>query len=281
MDTRPHRRSSRAARTRDQRLICDARIARGVCIMRCAAVQRRPWGVSAAGGAAALALHLAFLSVVSLGASAGRASPSHGQATAMETPSATDSAASVLVFIDRTVVAAGHGPSASVLRMRTPRLKDLPVASFVRLSTPELGLSRDDEKSESLKATATTAVDGAERAMLFGRYINQIVARVDRAWVLPQSGPNGASHWGAAALGEPVGARSSETSTLFHCRVQVRQSRNGEVLEVTLLECDSSPEWQQSLVNAIDAASPLPAPPNQSVFARSLVLNFTSAGRTR
>jgi hypothetical protein len=55
----------------------------------------------------------------------------------------------------------------------------------------------------------------------------------------------------------------------------------GEVLEVTLLECDSSPEWQQSLVNAIDAASPLPAPPNQSVFARSLVLNFTSAGRTR
>jgi hypothetical protein len=82
--------------------------------------------------------------------------------------------------------------------MRTPRLKDLPVASFVRLSTPELGLSRDDEKSESLKATATTAVDGAERAMLFGRYINQIVARVDRAWVLPQSGPNGASHWGAA-----------------------------------------------------------------------------------
>jgi hypothetical protein len=281
MDTRTHRCLSRAARTRDQGMICDAPIARGVRAMRCAVVQRRPWGVSAAGGTAALVLHLAFLSIMSLGASAGRAPPSHGQASMMETPSATDRTVSVLIFIDQTALAADHGPSASIPRMRTPRLKDIPVAGFVRLPAPELGFSVDDAKSESRKATATTAVDGAERAMLFGRYVNQIVARVERAWVLPQSAPSGASHWGAAALGDPVDARSSETSTLFHCRVQVRQSRNGEVLEVTLLECDSSPEWQQSLVNAIDAASPLPAPPNQSVFARSLVLNFTSAGRIR
>lgn len=91
--------------------------------------------------------------------------------------------------------------------------------------------------------------------MLFGRYVNQIAQRINRAWVRP----------------------GIDGSQAFKCRAQIVQSRAGTVLEVTLVSCDSSPDWQQSLVNAIQAASPLPAPASTSVFTRSLVLDFTSA----
>jgi hypothetical protein len=245
-------------------------------LIRTRSTRRRPWGVSAAAAITALALHLLVLSVLSLGTSAGK-SP-RGDDSAIKAPGRNDSMASTLVFIDPTALAADHGPAAPALSIRPPRLKELPATRLVRLSAAELGLLGDDENS---RTTAATAVDGVGRAMLFGHYVDQIVARIKRAWVAPRSAPGGTSSWGAAAIGEARDARTSESSPLFRCRVQILQSRDGAVLEVTLLECDSSPEWQQSLVNAIDAASPLPAPPSESVFARSLVLSFTGAGRIR
>jgi hypothetical protein len=94
------------------------------------------------------------------------------------------------------------------------------------------------------------------RAALFGRYIGQIQARIERAWMRPRT-----------AIGDDY----------FECRVQVQQSARGVVLEVTLKECNGGPRWQLSLVSAIQGASPLPAPPDPSVFASSLELSFSSA----
>jgi hypothetical protein len=242
--------------------------------------RRRPWGISVAAAITALALHLVLLSALSLGASAGRPRSPQGEAAARETPSAIGRTASTPVFIDPNVLADDYGPTAPALEIRLRRLKERPVTRLVLLSAAELGLADDDSSENSIR-TATTAADGAERAMLFGRYVNQIAARIERAWVLPRTAPGGTSAWGATAMGGSADARGSESSPLFRCRVQILQSRDGAVLEVTLLECDSSPEWQQSLVNAIDAASPLPAPPSESVFARALVLSFTSAGQIR
>lgn len=89
--------------------------------------------------------------------------------------------------------------------------------------------------------------------MLYGRYLGQIRARIDRAWQRPRT-----------AIGAP----------LFQCQVQVDQDHVGRVQEITLLECNGASAWQLSLVHAIQSASPLPAPSNPAVFARHVLLAF-------
>lgn len=235
--------------------------------------------VSVVGALGALALHLVFLSALTLGTSAGRMPKGQGDTSSDAVPSTYEGAVSALIFIDPTALAGGPGVAAPHLE-RQPKLQVFPTARLVRLASIDRALSGDEDNSRSSEATALTQADGAEKAMLFGRYVNQIVARIDGLWVLPRTAPSGASFWSPA----PAAARDSapgDSLRPFRCRVQILQSRDGEVREVTLLDCDGSPEWQQSLVNAIDAASPLPAPPSESVFARSVVLNFTSMGRTR
>lgn len=98
--------------------------------------------------------------------------------------------------------------------------------------------------------------DGAERAALFQRYTGQIQARIERAWMRPRTGFE---------------------AGLFNCRVQIVQDRHGNVVETTLQRCNGAPAWQGSLVQAIQTASPLPAPPDPEVFADALTLEFTSA----
>lgn len=92
-----------------------------------------------------------------------------------------------------------------------------------------------------------------------GRYLGQIHARVDRAWVRPRT-----------TIGAPI----------FQCEVQIDQDRVGRVLEVTLLACNGGTRWQLSLVHAIEAASPLPAPPDPAVFAHRVVLHFRALAYT-
>ena len=88
---------------------------------------------------------------------------------------------------------------------------------------------------------------------MYGRYLGQIHARIDRAWVRPRT-----------AIGAPI----------FQCQVQVDQDSEGRVQAVTLLECNGGARWQVSLEHAIEAASPLPAPPDPAVFVHHLLLAF-------
>lgn len=90
-------------------------------------------------------------------------------------------------------------------------------------------------------------------AALYGRYLGQIHARIDRAWLRPRS-----------AIGAPM----------FRCQAEVWQRRDGTVQTVTLQHCNGTARWQQSLVQGIDDASPLPAPPDPAVFAHRVVLHF-------
>lgn len=86
-----------------------------------------------------------------------------------------------------------------------------------------------------------------------GRYLAQIRARIKRAWLRPRT-----------AIGDPI----------FQCQVQMDQDSTGRVLAITLVECNGSIPWQLSLVHAIEAASPLPAPPNPAVFVHHILLTF-------
>jgi hypothetical protein len=91
---------------------------------------------------------------------------------------------------------------------------------------------------------------------LFGRYIGQITARIERAWMRPRT---------------PIGA------SLFTCRVEIVQD-HGVVKEVTLRRCNGDFRWQTSLVRGIQTASPLPAPPDADLYQNRLILDFSAAG---
>lgn len=62
----------------------------------------------------------------------------------------------------------------------------------------------------------------------------------------------------------------------FNCRVQISQNKSGVVQEVALQECNGDPRWQASLIQAIQTASPLPAPPDVNVFSNLLTLELSS-----
>lgn len=127
-------------------------------------------------------------------------------------------------------------------------------------ATPSFEISEPSLLDESGEAP-TTAGDPAMQSMLFGRYTGQIDARVQRAWRKPRT-PVDES---IAVAAEPP---------IFRCQARIKQDEAGFVKEVELFSCNGSPEWQVSLVRAIQRSSPLPAPPNPSVFTNVLTMSF-------
>ena len=97
--------------------------------------------------------------------------------------------------------------------------------------------------------------DEATEARLYGVYVGQISARIERAWLKPRTSPG---------------------TDRFVCRVQVLQNPSGDVQEITLLGCNGDARWRSSLVRAIQTASPLPAAPDPRVFRKHLALQFDS-----
>jgi len=113
-----------------------------------------------------------------------------------------------------------------------------------------------DEDQDTTQDTNAKGVDEGNAAAMFGRYMGQVTARIERAWIRPRT---------------PVGGGE------FQCRVRIEQDRVGAVKEVTLQRCNGDTRWQLSLVRAIESASPLPAPPDPKVFTRLLTLELNSA----
>ena len=133
-----------------------------------------------------------------------------------------------------------------------------------RLSPPSLRAIEfnSDHSARVRHLTTKNMSPTAEKpglVVLSGRYLGQIQARIERAWRRPRS-----------AIG----------SNLFRCQVQIDQRRNGQVGDITLQRCNGTMQWQESLVRAIDDASPLSAPPNPAVFSHHLILVFRSMGYT-
>ncbi len=127
------------------------------------------------------------------------------------------------------------------------------MANISRPLVPVPHVSATDDAHERPAEGATEDQPG--RSMMFGRYMGQVSARVERVWMRPRSVP---------ATGS------------FSCRVQITQNQHGGVQEVVLQECTNDVRWQMSLVRAIEAASPFPAPPDPGVFSNLIVLEFDS-----
>ena len=148
--------------------------------------------------------------------------------------------------------------------IREPSPEEItPSARFLLPQPPIRSLARPQISAptvtsiEVVDERAASEADGDQmgHSMLFGRYMGQISARVERAWARPRSVPTDGS---------------------FACRVQITQDEHGNVREVTLEKCTEDPQWQVSLVRAISAASPFPAPPDPAVFSNLLRMEFDS-----
>jgi hypothetical protein len=128
----------------------------------------------------------------------------------------------------------------------------------------DIGALQIETNQEQGSQTSIDNGNGAELARLFGIYSGQIQARVERIWRRPRTPVN------EGAAGSKLSARTE----YFRCQVQIVQDFVGNVQEILLPNCNGSFAWQSSLVTAIRQSSPLPAPPNPTVFSHSITLEF-------
>jgi outer membrane biosynthesis protein TonB len=154
--------------------------------------------------------------------------------------------------VDENIISAGTAESDLLIQ----------VAS----SDPAPLLTPDQFETEEVdEEAAHTAGDPAVQSKLFGSYTSQIDARIQRAWRKPRN---------AILVPAKEGKTGVRTKTEFSCQARISQDINGNVTEVELLQCDDDSAWEISLVNAIQRASPLPSPPNPTVFTNVLTLSF-------
>lgn len=253
-------------------VVVDSRISSSEGSARSRTGRARPWWASTAGLVGAILIHAALISALTFGAvSAKPAQRMPSDASAVEPSQGDGDLVSAIIYLDPKTLSSEEGMPLPRAPLQAMTPKDLLKPRLIRLAAPQTQFASEIPDLQRHDATSTTPADGAAQALLFGRYVSQIAARIDRAWVRPTTAPTGSGLWGSN--GAPI---PSARPARFACRVQIIQSPAGEVLEVTLVACDSSPAWQISLVRAINAASPLPAPPSEAVFARSLVLSFSS-----
>jgi TonB C terminal len=169
---------------------------------------------------------------------------------------ANQDATMTVVFINETSETPAPVPALKPeeLASRGSASADLPVVVLSADPMPA-GLGQDPKTSEKSLSTSSQPEDKAQYALLYGRYATQIQARIERAWMRPRN---------------PLDAPR------FSCRARIEQDRRGDVAAIHLDACNGSERWRESLVSAIRMASPLPAPPDPSVYADRLVLTFES-----
>jgi len=213
------------------------------------------WVGASVGAVAAILIHVLVIEAVLLGTAGREQHPHRDEGLGANAVASDEEATATLILIEEPSDApspedfmerlASHGVVLQNLRLTI-------VSPEPALAAP---IESESNSSDPMVATDESSSDRSGRALLFGRYLGQIQARVERAWVRPRT---------------PIGEE------LFECRLQVLQSKRGDVLEVTLQRCNGDTRWQVSLVQAIERASPLPAPPDPAVFAESLQLSFRS-----
>jgi hypothetical protein len=204
------------------------------------------------GVGATLLMHLLLVTPMFWGGAANvRPRPPDATGTAANSGSAQGVSAERLILIELN--SAADVSAVPVLAVTTPEY--IEPASLVQLLGPDslplmpLYIDPDGDAAQMNEA------DLIARTRLAGIYESQIRARIERAWRRP---------------------RTPLIDNVFECQVKVWQDAQGYVQRVVLQECEGTPEWFDSMVNAVKAASPLPAPPNPRVFVDSFQMRFAS-----
>jgi hypothetical protein len=148
-----------------------------------------------------------------------------------------------LTFVDDHAAEHGSGTPSSPA--------NLELLQPIALSEPPLpDIVVEGEEAEAREKEAST--DAGSSAM-YGLYVRQMDARIERAWLRPRT---------------PIGAQQ------FSCSARIEQDGAGNVLNVRLSHCNGDARWQQSLIQAIRSASPLPFPADPRVFKPVVTLPF-------
>jgi hypothetical protein len=217
-----------------------------ITAMRLPRLPKSRLGLASAGIAASIALHALLLVPLVWGSGGHRVPMPNSQGASASHSRSDESESMLVVFINESQsVSTEDGP------VLPTSVSDSPVK---KITIPDLSrFVRIDTRFDNSPLEADGDQNG--HALMFGRYMGQISARIQRVWRRPRSS---------------IGAPS------FACRVQIAQDRAGRVQEVALQECNGSVPWQASLVRAIEGASPLPAPPESAVFSNLVTLEFDS-----
>jgi hypothetical protein len=209
-------------------------------------------GVAIAGVVATVVLHLLLLAPMLFGGPPPKRHLPDTQGAAASRTSSDQQQSMTVVFIDESSITdLSEASDEKTVRALTP------IAAVLPTTAPEVLVPAvvDDSADTDQPVLPEANGDEAGHSLMFGRYMEQISSRIQRAWLRPRTS---------------TGVRS------FACKVQIVQDRSGFVQEVTLQECNGDARWQMSLVRAIQSASPLPAPPEPAVFSNLLTLEFQS-----
>ena len=161
---------------------------------------------------------------------------------------ASPSSAVTVTFMDQSDPSVDIQPRGTSARLvANPPLKSVPLPA----PAPNFNLPVDDDTDTSHDNSAGSSQPDPGRQFLFGRYIGQITARIERAWLRPRT---------------PI------ENAFFACRVRITQDRNGIVQEIELvIRCNGTPQWQTSLVQAIESALPEVMQPTRTRTSRCRV----------
>jgi hypothetical protein len=225
--------------------------------------------VNALCAVSALVIHALLISPMLIG-NPGYKKP---RTSAVQGPGATEIISSAqfttLVLISEPRPSASSESALADLASRGIAPDDLAVRILSPDPNPAFELAQDEDTDPTPLTPDEQRGDTQERALLFDRYLKQISARIDRAWIRPASPVRE-----SLRTEEQRVSSANEPDDVFTCELRVLQNAQGRVLEIMLMDCDGSVTWQQSLVAAIERASPLPAPPHPSVFTTALILKF-------
>jgi hypothetical protein len=144
-------------------------------------------------------------------------------------------------------------------------LTKIDIKPAIELNPPTFVSIEALESNDSPPAAIDSSVAATEHEELLSIYVRQIRARIERVWRRPR-----------APITEGILSKLRLKDEPFQCELHITQDPLGNVEDIALDRCNGSLAWQQSLVAAIHQASPLPGPPNASIFSSSVGLTFTA-----
>lgn len=118
-----------------------------------------------------------------------------------------------------------------------------------RLAEAQESTEREEDLKRSLAAEEKANVARSSAAL--ASWEAQIAAKINRAWLRPPTARPGIS-----------------------CVLNVTQVPGGEVTQVSIGECNGDQAVRESIEAAVYRASPLPPPPDPSLFDRNLRIDF-------
>jgi TonB C terminal len=148
-------------------------------------------------------------------------------------------------FVIRVPTAAGSW--TYVTSLANPPIRKVLTACGVQFRTAPIPTA--DKATRASPADKTGIARSSNDAV--ANWQLQIMARIQRAWLRPSSAVPG-----------------------IECVVSVTQVPGGEVTDVRIGSCNGDQNVRQSIEAAVYRASPLPPPPDPTLFDRNLIITF-------